>query len=138
MPKDHFTNIYVEENSNTDCVVNVKSVEISNKLGHTLPGLQIYPNFAENSESESLARSSKRISGKVDFNFIRHPNIPLGLINYAENSCFFNSIIQVLHSLPVFGDYITKLQPPVKGVAMKISKLFSEMETSREPFRTSS
>ena len=34
---------YMKENSNTDCVVNVKSVEISNELGQCLPGLQIYP-----------------------------------------------------------------------------------------------
>ena len=31
--KYHFTNIYMKENSNTDCVVNVKSVGISNELG---------------------------------------------------------------------------------------------------------
>ena len=65
--KYHLTNIYKKENSNTDCFVNVKSVEISNELGQRLPGLQIYPNFAENSESESLTGRSKRISSKVDF-----------------------------------------------------------------------
>ena len=43
------TNIYMKENSHTDCVVNVKSVEISNQLGQSLPGSQIYPNFAQNS-----------------------------------------------------------------------------------------
>ena len=61
--KYHLTNIYKSQNSNIDCVVNVKSVEISNELGQSLPGLQIYPNFAQNSESESLAGRSKRISG---------------------------------------------------------------------------
>ena len=107
--KYHLTNIYMKENSNTDCVINVKSVEISNKLGQSLPGLEIYPNFAQNSESESLAGRPERISSKVDFNVIRDPNIPLDLINYVENVCFFNSAIQVLYSLPVFRDYITKL-----------------------------
>ena len=75
----------------------------------------------------------KKISSKVDFNIIRDPNIPLGLVNYGENVCFFNSVIQVLYSLSVFRDYINKLRPPVKGVAMKIKKVFSEIETSSEP-----
>ena len=57
----NLTNIYMNESSNTDCVVNVKSVEISNELGQSLPGLQIDPNFAQNSESESLTGRSKRI-----------------------------------------------------------------------------
>ena len=125
--KYHFTNIYMKENSNTDCVVNVKSDEISNGLGQRLPGLHIYPNFAQNSESESLVKRSKRISSKIDFDVIRDPNIPLGLINYEENICFFNFVIQVLYSSPVFRGCINKLRPPVTGVAMKIKKLFSEL-----------
>ena len=57
-------------------------------------------------------------------------------MNYGENVCF-NCVIQVLYSVTVFRDYINKLQPPVKGVAMKIRKLFSEMKTSSEPVWTS-
>ena len=30
-------------------------------------------------------------------------------------------------------NYINKLRPPIKGVAMEIRKLFSETETSSEP-----
>ena len=41
----------------------------------SLPGLQIYPDFAQNSESESLAERSKRHSSEVDFNVIKDPNI---------------------------------------------------------------
>ena len=67
-----------------------------------LSGSQIYPNFARNSESELLAERSKRISGKVDIDVIRDRNIPLGLINNGENICFFNSVIQILYSLPVY------------------------------------
>ena len=74
--KYHLTNINMKESSNSDCVVNKKSVEISNGLGQSLLGVQIYPNFGQNSESESFTGRSKRISGKVDFNFIRDPNIP--------------------------------------------------------------
>ena len=55
--KDLMSNV-VKENSNTDCVVNVKRAEISNKLGQSLPGLQIYPSFPQNSESESFAGRS--------------------------------------------------------------------------------
>ena len=72
--KHHLTNIYMKENAlrkiymkNTDFIVNVKRVEIINKLRQSSPGLQIYPNFAENIESEFLTRRSKRISSKVDF-----------------------------------------------------------------------
>ena len=43
-----------------------------------------------------------------------------------------------LHPLPIFRDYINKLQLPIKGVAMKIRKIFSEIETSSKPVRTSS
>ena len=83
----------MKENSNTDSVVNVESVEISNELGQSLPGLQIYPNFTQNSESELVTGRSKRISSKIDLNVIRDPNIPLGLMNYGENILvFFTSI----------------------------------------------
>ena len=96
--KYYLTNINMKESSNTDCVVNKKSVEISNELGQSLLGKQIYPNFGQNSESESFAGRSKRISSKVDFNIIRDPNIPLGLIKYGENVCFFI----LCHTCPVF------------------------------------
>ena len=45
--------------------MNKKSDEISNELGQSLPGLHIYPNFAQNRESESFAKRSKRISSKM-------------------------------------------------------------------------
>ena len=95
--KYYLTDINMKESSNTDCVVNKKSVEISNELGQSLLGKQIYPNFGQNSESESFAGRSKRISSKVDFNIIRDPNIPLGLLKYGENVCFFNC-----HTSPIF------------------------------------
>ena len=41
--KYHSTNINMKESSNTDCVVNKKSVEISNELGQSLLGVQIHP-----------------------------------------------------------------------------------------------
>ena len=135
--KYHLINIYIKENSNIDWVVNKKSDEISNELGQSLPGLHIYPNFAQNNESESLAKTSKRISSQIDFNVVWDSSIPLGLINYGENVYFFNCVIHVLYSLPVFRGYINKLWPPVTGVAMKIKKLFSEIETSRKPVKTS-
>ena len=57
-------------------------------------------------------------------------------MNNGENVCFFNSVMQVLYSLPLFKDYINQLQP-AEGVAMQIKDLFREIETSTEPVRTS-
>ena len=96
----HLTDNYMKENSNKDCVVNVKNVEISDELGENLTGWQIYLS------TESPGESFERISGKLDFSVVRVPNIPLGLINYEENVCFFNSVIQVLYYSPLFRDYI--------------------------------
>ena len=78
----------MKQNSNTDCVVNVKSVGISNELFQSLLGLQIYPDFTQNIETGSLTGRSIRVSLKVDFNVMRDSNIQLGLINYGENIAF--------------------------------------------------
>ena len=51
--------------------------------------------------------------------------------------CFLNTVKQVLYSLPAFRDCINKVQPPVKGVAMKIRKHFSEIVNSSELVKTS-
>ena len=87
-------------------------------------------------QAPNLQEKVERISGKVHFNVVRDLNISLGLVNYGENVCFFNSVVQVLYCLPLFRDYINKLRPPVKGVAVKIRKLFRVIETSNEPVRT--
>ena len=89
--------------------------------------------MAQNSESESLAGRSKRISSKVGFNVIR--SVELGLINCGENVCFFNSVIQDFYSLPILRNYI-KLRPAFIWVALKIKNLFSEIETSSELVET--
>ena len=47
----------------------------------------------------------------------------------------FSSAVHVIYSLVVFRDYINKLWPPVRGVPMKITKHFSEIETSNELMR---
>ena len=73
---------------------------------------------------------------KVDFSVIRDETAPLGLMNNGENVFFFNSVMQVLYSLPLFRDYINQLQP-AEGVAMQIKNVFRETETSKEPVRTS-
>ena len=70
MSNYHLTNINIKESSNTNCGVNKKSVKISNELGQSLLGVQIYPNFGQNSESKSFAGRSKMISSKVDFSII--------------------------------------------------------------------
>ena len=131
MTKIHLTDSYMKENSNNDCVVNVKHFEICYELGQNLSGWQIYPS------TESPKESSRRINEKVDFNVVRDPIFALGLTNFGENVCFCNAAIQVLYSLPLCRDYLNKLGPPVKGVAMKIRKLFREIETSNQPVSTS-
>ena len=60
--KYHLTIIYIKENS--DSVVNVKSDGIGNELCQNSSGLQIYPNFAQNSESESVAENLKELVEK--------------------------------------------------------------------------
>ena len=40
----------MKENSNTDCVINVKRAEINSELGQSLSGLQVYSNFAQNTK----------------------------------------------------------------------------------------
>ena len=109
----------------------MKNFEISDELGQNLSGWQICLS------TESPKESSRRFSEKVDFNVLKDPNIPLGLINNGENVCFFDSVIQVLYCLPLFRHYMNKLGPPVKGVVMKIRKLFRKIETSNQPVRTS-
>ena len=64
----------MKEISNNDYVVNRKSVENSSELDQNL-WLEINPNFAQNTESESPRERSKRISSKVSFSFVRDPNI---------------------------------------------------------------
>ena len=86
-----------------DCVVNVKIFEISDELGQSLSGWQIY------SGTESPKESSKAISEKENVHVVRDPNIPSGLIKYVENVFFFSSVIQVLYCLPLFGGYLNKL-----------------------------
>ena len=131
LSKIQLTDGYMKESSNNDCVVNLKNFEISDEVGQNLSGWQIHP------MTESPKESSKIISEKVDFIVVRDPNILLGLINYGENVCFFKSFIQSWYCLPSSRDYVNKLGPPVKGVVMKIRKLFREIETSNQPVRTS-
>ena len=48
-------------------------------------------------------------------------------MNNGENVCFFNSVMQILYSLPLFRDYINQLQP-AEGVTMQIKNRFREIE----------
>lgn len=55
--------------------MNKKIVENSNEPDQYLSELQIYPGFAQNSESESPEERSKRINSEVHFSVVRNPNI---------------------------------------------------------------
>ena len=48
-------------------------------------------------------------------------------MNNGENVCFFNSVMQILYSLPLFRDNINQLQP-AEGVTMQIKNRFREIE----------
>ena len=77
------------------------------------------------------------LGNKIDFVVNRgNPVVPLGLVNQGENVCFFNSVIQVLYSLPTFRSYIEQLQTSERVVS-KIKDLFTEIRCSNEPVRTS-
>ena len=52
--KFYLTSIFMKEISNTGTFVNVESDGISNELRQNL-SKQIYPNFAQNTESESIS-----------------------------------------------------------------------------------
>ena len=85
--KIHLADNFMKENSNKDCVMNVKNIEISDELIQNLSGWQIYPG------TESLGESSKRINGKVDFNVVRNPNngptLFDGPMNLALSVCIY-------------------------------------------------
>ena len=55
--KYYLNSIYMKEISNTDTFVNVESDGISNELGQNVSRQQIYPNFAQNSESEYVTET---------------------------------------------------------------------------------
>ena len=77
--KRYLTANHMKESPNNSYVANVKNIENHNKLVQNILILQIYPNTAQKSKSESPRERSKRISMKVDFNIIRDPSILLGL-----------------------------------------------------------
>ena len=72
----------MKENSNKDCVVNVKNVEISDELGKNLIKV------TDLSKHQISRRKWEDVR-----NVVRDSIIPIGLINYGENVCFFNSVI---------------------------------------------
>ena len=108
------------------------------------------PGPTQNIDCKSPGGRSKKIKGfrgtpkkcnfssDIDFNvtYIRDPNIPLGLMNQGENVCFFNSVIQILYTLPAFREFIQQLSP-TNAVVSEIKNLFGEIESSNVPVRTS-
>ena len=110
VPKYHLINIFLKENSNIYCVVDVKGYEISNELSQHLSEIQIYPNFAQNEESQSITeKDPKQLVEKymsIRTKYLREPNILLGPIDCGEYVCFLNSAIQVFNFVLVLRDYI--------------------------------
>ena len=68
---------------------------------------------------------------------VRDPNAPLGLLNLAENVCFFNSVVQVLYAIPAFRNLVQELVPDDNQAIIAIKHMFQEISNSNEPVRTS-
>ena len=62
---------------------------------------------------------------------VRHSSIPVGLENEGVNVCFFNSVVQVLYSLPSFRSYILQTSV-INEVTAFIRNLFQEIKNARE------
>ena len=86
--------------------------------------------------------SSKKVEKANDIDFTMISNVretinrPLGLLNYGDNVCFFNSVIQVLHSIKPFREFVLKTQSD-GGAILAMKDLFREIDTSKEPIETS-
>ena len=84
-------------------------------------------------------KQKKCVVEDIDFNIsynVREPSVPLGLLNQGENVCFFNSIVQVLYSLPAFRDFMQQILP-TNAAVLAIQNLFREISCSNVPVRTS-
>jgi len=85
----------------------------------------------------SKTSSELNVSDKtIDFRMSSLNSIPLGLLNRGENVCFFNSIVQVLHSIPGFLTYVQEHAHSNQYV-LKISEMFLEITSSITPVQTS-
>ena len=74
----------------------------------------------------------KQMKEDIDFNIcynIPNSNAPLGLLNHGENVCFFNSVLQVLYSLPMFRQFVHEL-PTTTPEVSAIRSLFEEISNS--------
>ena len=82
--KRHLTGNHKKKCSNNNCVENVKNIENHNKLVQNISGLQIYPNTAQRSKSESpregrnskaaeISECSLLLIYKRRNNFLHHP-----------------------------------------------------------------
>ena len=67
---------------------------------------------------------------------VRHSSIPVGLENEGVNVCFFNSVVQVLYSLPSFRSYILQTSV-INEVTAFMRNLFQEIKNARESVQSS-
>ena len=58
---------YTKKNHDNDSGISVKDIELSNKLGQNLSGLQMNPSIDQGNESESPGERPQTNSGEVDF-----------------------------------------------------------------------
>jgi len=87
---------------------------------------------------EELSRPTKDFDGTVDFNVTPTDThiIPLGFFNRGKNVSFFNSVVQVLYSIPAFNSYVHEL-PQTDQYVMTIKEMLIEIANSNRPIKTS-
>ena len=100
-------------------------------------GFRGTPKQENTTENNMKLQNQSNHGQNINFNIVSNVrDAPLGLSNIGENVCFFNSVIQILYSIPAFQEFIRKL-PPVNEVVSTIRDLFAEISTSNVPVRTS-
>ena len=86
---------------------------------------------------------SKNISGEFGESSLKRPidfgnphATPLGLRNEGENVCFFNSVIQMLHSIPTFRNEVL-FSESSDEVVSAVRNIFRDFSISETPLKSS-
>ena len=97
--KINFTNVGTNDE---DMKLKTSVADDNNSVNHTMAKCSDMPN-----ESNTLENTHIDFSINTQDVSVKRSS-PVGLLNQRDNICFFNSIIQVLHSLPyIMSIYIT-------------------------------
>ena len=81
----------------SDFTLNISPEKLYHTIWFIISKTDMFCQEWENNQYDTL-------NAAIGFYVIRDSNLLLNLINYGENVYFFNTVIQVLYSLPVFRD----------------------------------